>query len=510
MHSLKRLFFPAGTHVSVGSIRRQPPFPQRKPSLAAGFSTPSDTIFALSTHPGKSAIAIVRVSGAQAASVLSQMLPAKRPPAARKATMTRITHPLDTSNTLDTAICLWFPKPNSYTGEDMAEFHIHGGTAVVGSVLQALGDIAGVRMAEAGEFSRRAFDNNKMDLTKLEGVADLINAETEEQRKLAVRQMDGELYAKYSRWRDAIVGARARIEAVIDFSEEENIEDGVYAQVRRDVDVLRLEVAGHLDDRRRGEIMRSGVALSIVGPPNSGKSTMLNKLAMRQVAIVSPIAGTTRDIVETTLDIGGYPVVVRDSAGLRKGSDDVIEIEGIRRAVQSAEDADVRIFMLDAAQALESTSLEKMLDDADWQRLLQLPHTFVVLNKSDTLNSAMTRQAVDQWVASQKELNVPVVLVSCATMNGWDALMEQVAEDIRKTWGRSAGSSMPLTKARHREHLKRCLHHLDTFDRIGDEDLVVLAAEELRAASDALGKITGNVGIEDILDALFSEFCIGK
>ncbi|KAJ2847857.1 mitochondrial splicing system protein, partial [Coemansia erecta] len=292
MHALKGQLFSVGTHASIRSIRRQPLSPLRKPSLnafsqaavASGHrqtleeSPSADTIFALSTHPGKSAIAIVRVSGPQTASVLSQMLAAKCPPAARKATMTRITHPLDASNTLDTAICLWFPGPHSYTGEDMAEFHIHGGTAVIGSVLQALGDINGVRMAAAGEFSRRAFDNDKMDLTKLEGVADLINAETEEQRKLAVRQIDGELYIKYSRWREAIVGARARIEAVIDFSEEENIEDGVYAQVRQDVDALRMEIAGHLDDRRRGEIMRSGVALSIVGPPNSGKSTMLNKL----------------------------------------------------------------------------------------------------------------------------------------------------------------------------------------------------------------------------------------
>ncbi|KAJ1809795.1 mitochondrial splicing system protein, partial [Coemansia sp. RSA 2599] len=397
------------------------------------------TIFALSTHPGKSAIAIVRISGTQTATVLQQMLPAKQPPVARQATMTRITHPSDRTNTLDTAICLWFPKPHSYTGEDMAEFHIHGGTAVVGGVLQALGDLTGVRMAAAGEFSRRAFDNNKMDLTKLEGVADLINAETEEQRRLAVRQMDGELYVMYSRWRDAIVGARARIEAVIDFSEEENIEDGVYAQVRRDVGVLRMEIAGHLDDRRRGEIMRSGVALSIVGPPNSGKSTMLNKLAMRQVAIVSPIAGTTRDIVETTLDIGGYPVVVRDSAGLRKTSDDVIEIEGIRRAIQAAENADIRIFMLDAAQALRSASLEQTLEDADWKRLLHLPHTFIVLNKSDTLDSAISQESVDQWVLNQKIPKAPVVLVSCATMRGWDGLMEMVAEDIRRSWGRSAG-----------------------------------------------------------------------
>ncbi|KAJ2156054.1 mitochondrial splicing system protein [Coemansia sp. RSA 552] len=420
-----------------------------------------------------------------------------------------IVHPHNAA-TLDTGVSLWFPGPRSYTGEDMLELHVHGGTAVVRSILEALGSIDQVRMAEAGEFSRRAFDNDKMDLTTLEGVADLINAETEAQRRLAVRQAHGELFQMYEQWRQTMVGLMAKIEAFIDFGEEENIEDEVYAQVCADADRLAHEITAHLDDRRQGEIMRSGVALSIVGPPNSGKSTLVNTLAQRQVAIVSPIAGTTRDIIETTLDIGGYPLVVRDTAGLRRSSRDVVEMEGIRRAMDSARDADIRLCMVDARQALEG-SHAPLLHSEEWKALLNLPHTFVVLNKADTLSATDKATIVDKWTRDHQTTgNNPALLLSCKSMVGWDSLMQALAGHIRDTWDASTGANqMPLTKTRHRLHLKQCLQHLNAFRQI-DEGSVVLGAEELRRSSRALGRITGKVGIEDVLDVLFSQFCIGK
>ncbi|KAJ2147212.1 mitochondrial splicing system protein [Coemansia sp. RSA 637] len=429
----------------------------------------------------------------------------------RHAHVGKIVHPQDAKNVLDTGVNLWFPGPQSFTGEDMLEFHVHGGNAVVSSILNALSTVPGVRMAEAGEFSRRAFDNDKMDLTTLEGVSDLINAETEAQRKLAVRQAHGELFRMYEGWRVKMVQLRAQIEAYIDFSEDENIEDGVYTQVCLEAKKLADAIRAHLNDKRQGEILRNGVALSIVGPPNSGKSTLLNKLAQRQVAIVSPIAGTTRDIVETTLDIGGYPLVVRDTAGLRKASSDVIEMEGIRRAVEAAQEADIRICMVDAQQALDCTNKpsDSFLQNAEWQALLDLPHTFVVLSKIDTLKSTDGIQAAAQAWAQSQRINNRIVPISCANMFGWESLMQLLADDIRTAWGTSIAQQMPLTKTRHRQHLQQCLEHLDSFESIG-EDMVVLGAEELRGASRALGRITGKVGIEDVLDALFSEFCIGK
>ncbi|KAI9500170.1 hypothetical protein BX070DRAFT_182692, partial [Coemansia spiralis] len=450
------------------------------------------TIYALSSHPGKSAVAVVRISGPLTQSILQRMVPSALSIRPRHALLTKLVHPNDPSSVLDTCLCLWFPRPRSFTGEDMAEFHVHGGTAVVSAVLKSL-QLDGVRMAERGEFSRRALDNGKMDLTALEGTADLLNAETEAQRRLAVRQSRGELHQLYEQWRCTLVDLLAQLEAYIDFSEDENIEDDIYPSVRGRASKLLRAVAAHLNDERRGEILRNGIALAIVGPPNSGKSTLLNKLARRQVAIVSPLEGTTRDVVEATLDIGGYPVVVQDTAGLRRSSD-IIETEGIRRAVESARAADIRIFMLDV-QALAS---------AEWLDLLRLPHTFVVFNKTDTVRSERTIERAKQWAHS---VGAPALFISCATNAGWSELVDKLAAHIRGSWESSDKTQMPLTNARHREHLERCMAHLVAFEQVDD---VVLAAEELRRAADALGRITGRMEIEDVLDALFGQFCIGK
>ncbi|KAJ2701689.1 mitochondrial splicing system protein [Coemansia sp. IMI 209128] len=484
--------------------------------MAEEVTRQNDTIFALSTHPGKAALAIIRISGPQTGRALQMLLPrsssrsAEAPLAPRLAVKTRIVDPASADSTLDTGLCIWFPGPRSFTGEDMAELHIHGGSAVIASVLRALGSIPNLRMAEAGEFSRRAFDNDKMDLTTLEGVADLINAETEAQRKLAVRQAGGELHELYEHWRERMVSLMANIEAYIDFSEEENIEDGVLDNVRRIAGSLKEDIANHLNDGRRGEILRSGVSLAIVGPPNSGKSTLLNRLAQRQVAIVSPVAGTTRDIIETTLDIGGYPLVVRDTAGLRHADGDAIEAEGIRRALESAREADMRICLLDATDVLDQQQkLDGVLGADEWRALLSLPHTLIVLNKADQLKIGAGDVAQSQALAwARAHTGGDAVLISCASMFGWDELMGRVAEHIRGSWEGGESLRMPLTKERHRQHLSQCLGRLERFERAGDQ--WVLAAEELRAASAALGRITGRVGIEDVLDSLFSQFCIGK
>ncbi|RHZ83004.1 hypothetical protein Glove_101g25 [Diversispora epigaea] len=290
-----------------------------------------DTIFALSTAQGKAGIAIIRISGPNASQALREMVSLKKNfPIPRKATGRLIVHPI-TGEMLDHGLVLWFPGPNSYTGEDIAEFHIHGGTSVVRGVLDALGSIEGFRHAECGEFTHRAFDNDKLDLTEVEGIADLLNAETEAQRRLALRQAQGGLKHLYDTWRQQLIENMAFVEAVIDFGEDENIEDGVLNQVNERIKHLVSIIQNHMNDNRRGEILRDGIHVTIMGPPNVGKSSFLNYLAQRQAAIVSPIPGTTRDIIEISLNIGGYPIIIGDTAGLRK-SDDIIEMEGITRA----------------------------------------------------------------------------------------------------------------------------------------------------------------------------------
>ncbi|KAJ1865380.1 tRNA modification GTPase gtpbp3, mitochondrial [Coemansia sp. RSA 2703] len=472
----------------------------------------TDTIYALSTAPGKSAIAIVRISGAQTSSVLRSLLSRERLPRARQATVARLVDPSDPSDTLDTAVCLWLPGPQSYTGEDMAELHVHGGPAVVSSILGALGRLDGLRMAQAGEFTRRAFDLGKLDLTTLEGISDVLNAETEQQRRLAVRQMGGALQQQYSSWRTQLVQARAMVEAEVDFGDEEALESNTVARAMQLAHSVHKMVAAHLDDRRRGEILRGGARLAIVGPPNAGKSTMLNALVQRPAAIVSPVAGTTRDIVEVTLDIAGFPLVVSDTAGLRQHTSDLVEEEGVRRALAASRDADLRMVVVDCQDVLNHGIPSALAPE--YRELLHLPQTLVVLSKVDILASSELKKVehmAKQFASSMGSNGWGVAVVSCETMEGWDKMISRLAEGMRNTWGAQgvAAEAMPLTKARHREHLRTCVARLEDFARVVDNDLV-LAAEELRAAADSIGRITGAVGIEDVLDALFSEFCIGK
>ena len=438
------------------------------------------TIFALSSAPGPAGIAVVRASGADAGDALAATIDGPVPPP-RRAAYRAIIDPA-TGDLLDRALVLWFPAPASATGEAIAEWHIHGGRAVVGALLEALGALPGMRPAEAGEFSRRAFLNAKMDLTAIEGLADLVAAETEAQRRQAVRQMDGALGTLYEEWRHALVAALAHVESVFDFSDQdlpEGLIAGAVATARSVADAMRA----HLDDSHRGERLRDGVLVAVVGPPNAGKSSLVNALARRDVAIVNERPGTTRDVIEVHLDLGGVPVTVADTAGLRD-TGDAVEQEGVRRARRRAADADVVLAVFDSVG----------FDEAAIAGSADIPtDALVILNKAD-----LVEQPPADQVAGRRAL-----AVSCLTGVGLERLVTVVAECASACVGEGLGP----TRARHRAALTTCVGALARLDHVPEAELV---AEEFRVATQALGRLTGRVDVEDILDVVFAEFCIGK
>ena len=438
------------------------------------------TIFALATAPGRAGVAVVRVSGPETALVLKAFTgnDSFRP---RVASLRTLRDPR-TAEALDDALVLWFPGPRSFTGEDVAELHLHGGRAVVAGVVEALSALPGLRVAEPGEFTRRAFENGKLDLTAAEGLADLVDAETSAQRRQALRQMEGALGQVYEGWRERLTRALAHIEAEIDFPDDD-LPTAVADAVRPVLDTLAAEIRAHLEDGRRGERLRDGLHIAIVGAPNAGKSSLLNALARREAAIVSARAGTTRDVIEVHLDLGGFPVVLADTAGLREAAGDEIEEEGIRRALDRAARADVKIAVFDATAPLDATT--RGLIDAD---------TVVVLNKTDVTPAGDVE--VD---------GVPALPVSAHTGAGLRDLEERLAAFSAD---RMAGTGAPaLTRARHRIALEECRVALA---RALTAPLPELAAEDVRLASRALGRITGRVDVEDLLDVIFRDFCIGK
>jgi tRNA modification GTPase len=402
-------------------------------------------------------------------------------PPARQAQLTRLRVP-GSGEPIDQALVLWFPGPRSFTGEDMAELQVHGGEAVVMACLEAALAVDGVRLAEPGEFSRRAFLDGKLDLTEAEGLADLIGAETEAQRRQALRQLDGALGILYGDWRARLIDALAHIEAVLDFADEA-LPDDLLSSAASVVAEVAQEIAAHLDDGRRGERLRSGLLVAVVGPPNVGKSSIINILANRNVAIVSPMAGTTRDVVEAHLDLGGVPVVVADTAGLREGGG-AIEAEGVRRARARAEAADLVLVVFEATTAgnLDANILSVVGKDA-----------MIVLNKSDLVAEALPSEIAGR----------AAIATSCRTGQGIDALTAVIAGAGQTVGGEGA----PLTRTRHRDALTACSASLKRFAEVEAPEL---AAENLRQAVRSLGRITGRVDVEDILDAIFTEFCIGK
>ncbi len=437
------------------------------------------TIFALATAPGRAGVAVVRVSGPETPLALKALLESGLPHP-RVAGLRTLRDPRS-GEVLDQGLVLWFPAPRSFTGEDVAELHLHGGRAVVAGVVEALASLPGLRVAEPGEFTRRAFENGKIDLTAAEGLADLVDAETSAQRRQALRQMEGVLGQLYEGWRQRLTRTLAHIEADIDFPEED-LPTGVADAVRPGLERLVAEIMAHLHDNNRGERLREGLHIAIVGAPNAGKSSLLNALARRDAAIVSARAGTTRDVIEVHLDLGGFPVVLADTAGLREAGDD-IEEEGIRRALDRAARADVKIAVFDATQPLDATT--RGLIDAN---------TIVVLNKADMAVIGLTD--VD---------GVPAHAVSARTGIGLPALEECLAVFSAD---RMAGTGAPaLTRARHRTALEECC---EALTRSLAAPLPELAAEDVRLASRALGRITGRVDVEDLLDVIFRDFCIGK
>ena len=445
-----------------------------------------ETIFALASAAGRAGVAVFRVSGPGAARAFVDLTRRALPPA-RRAVRVRLCSAA-TGEVLDDGLGLWFPAPKSFTGEDVAEFHLHGGRAVEAAVTDALRGLEGLRLAEPGEFTRRAFENGKFELTAAEGLADLVNAETEAQRRQARRQLEGELGAIYEGWRARLIEALAHYEAVIDFTEEELPAD-LSQKVKHKMLGLKEEISHHLADNRRGERLRDGIYIAIIGAPNVGKSSLLNALARRDAAIVAETAGTTRDVVEVHLDLGGFPVIVADTAGLREAADGV-EREGIRRAEARAAEADIRLALFDITlwPELDGKTLGLVGDD-----------TVPILNKADLLGPGQGPGAKER-VGGR-----PVVIASAKTGACMAELLKCVESMVSHRI--DLAGSPALTRARHRDALEQSVDALSRFAGASEE---ALAAEDLRLAARALGRITGRVEVDDILDVIFRDFCIGK
>ncbi len=460
--------------------------------------TDHGTIFALSTAPGRSGVAVVRVSGPKSRAALTA-LGGPADLEARRALLVDLRSP-EGGETIDRALVLAFPRPHSFTGEDVVELHLHGGPAVVRAALEALAGQDGLRPAEPGEFTRRAFDNGKLDLTEVEGLADLIAAETEAQRRQALRQMRGALSALTEDWRYRLLAALAHMEAVIDFPDEDLPPD-VWRQSKDLVSQLKDDISQYLNQNTAGERLRDGYQIAIVGAPNVGKSSLLNALAQRDVAIVAESAGTTRDVIEVHLDLGGYPVILVDTAGLRDeigrapgqrggpGSDaiGVVEAEGMRRARLRAEGADLKLVVADLRDwpDLEPSGYE-LLDET----------AVLVLNKLDLAPAP----------EATRHRGRPLFAISARDGTGLGALLDHLRDLVTGDLGVS-GSAPILTRLRHRRALEDCR---DGLIRALAAHEVALAAEDLRLAIRALGRITGRVDVEDLLDVIFKEFCIGK
>lgn len=433
------------------------------------------TLFAPATGPGRSAVSVIRISGPASADVIRHL--AGPLPAPRRLSLRTLRDPDGTP--LDEALVAWMPGPASFTGEDMVELHLHGGIAVRSAVLRALADIPGCRPAEPGAFSRRAFLNGRLDLTEAEGIADLIDAETEAQRRQALRQFDGALGRQVADWRHRLIDLLAGVEAALDFSDEGDVDDtALDAALAHKAQMIRDEVAAVLADARRGERLRDGFTVVLAGPPNAGKSTLLNALSRREAAIVSSTPGTTRDVIEIRCDLGGLPVILVDTAGLREAGD-AIEAEGIRRTQARMQGADL-VVMLEGPEA-EAVALGSM------------PAVPVL--------QVRTKRDLDPGAV----LPDTMIGISALTGSGLDRLMTAIEAEAARAVGN--GDAL-ITRERHRLGLSRCREHLDRL--LAGAALPELAAEDLRLAVRALGEVAGHVGVEEMLDRLFAGFCIGK
>ena len=442
------------------------------------------TIYALSTGPGISGIAVIRVSGKKTGDVIKKITRNKLPNP-REATRRKFNY-INTNELIDEGVLLWFPGPNSYTGEDLAEFHVHGSRAVINALHKTLSQIKNCRLAEPGEFTKRAFQNGKISLLKAESIADLISSETEIQRKQALKIMSGKSSDQFNSWRDKLLKILSHIEAKIDFPDED-LPKNILTNIQKTSDQVSSEIQKTLNDQKVGERIREGFKIAIVGPINAGKSSLLNYLSRREVAIVSEIAGTTRDVIETHLNIDGLPVVVSDTAGIRDSKDE-IEKKGIRLALKRAEDADLNIVVIEPKSAHFASFLKDSITNK----------SIIVINKSDL--------GIDDMVYEFKKINP--IYISLKEEKNLDKLIFAIKEKLKNQF--ISSEDILITRERHRQHLEQCVLYLDNFEQKNNTEDFDKAAEDLRLATRHLGMIVGKVDVEEILESIFNDFCIGK
>ena len=442
------------------------------------------TVYALSSGPGISGIAVIRVSGSKTEEIILSLTNGSLPKT-KEATLKKIINPKN-GELIDEGLVIFFKRPNSYTGEDMAEFHVHGSKAVVQEVLTVLEGFDDCRLAEPGEFTKIAFQNNKINLLKAESIGDLIAAETELQRKQALRIMSGDSSKKFNFWREELINILADIEAKIDFPEED-IPENLSQNIKNRCEKIKNEIQVTLDDNKTGEIIREGFKIAIVGPPNVGKSSLLNYLSKREAAIVSEKAGTTRDVIECHLDLEGIPVIISDTAGIRDSSDE-IETKGVNLAINRAEEADLIIILLDPKKLDFKGFFNEKLHDK----------SILAINKSDLLIESI----------NNKEFKIEPLIISIKDNKNLDKLIEAVKLKLNKQFLKT--NNVLITRSRHRLHLKECHKHLKVFLEKKNNQEFDLAAEDLRLSIRHLGTIVGKVDVEEILGSIFDNFCIGK
>ena len=442
------------------------------------------TIYALSSGPGISGVAIIRISGPES-SIVIKSLTGKEMPKPRVATLRKINN-IKTSELIDEGIIIWFPGPESYTGEDMVEIHVHGGKAVILALQSEISKIKNCRLAEPGEFTKLAFQNGKINLLKAESIADLISAETEIQRLQAVKIMKGKSSEKFNQLREKLLKTLSFVEAKIDFPEEDLPDENI-KKIEKDSNDVLNEIKKILNDQKVGEIIREGFKIAIIGPTNAGKSSLLNNLSNREVAIVSEIAGTTRDVIETHLNIDGYPVIISDTAGIRNSKNE-IEKKGIKLSLEKAENADLKLVVVDA----KSVDLKGFLND------LLKNDAILVINKSDLL-----KEKLDPEITKLNH-----VLISLKENSNIDKLILKIKNSLKNKF--ISEEDILITRERHRQHLVQCAEYIKYFLEKNNKKDFDKAAEDLRLATRHLGMIVGKVDVEEILGSIFNDFCIGK
>nr|XP_033332893.1 tRNA modification GTPase GTPBP3, mitochondrial isoform X1 [Megalopta genalis] len=456
------------------------------------------TIYALSSGYGKCGVAVIRISGPDASIALQKMTRTSNLEP-RKAVLRKIYDP-ETKEFLDKGLCLWFSEPNSFTGEDSVEFHVHGGPAVIISVLEALSKL-NFQLASPGEFTKRAFLNGKIDLTEAEGIGDLIDAVTEKQRKQASSQTSGSLRHLYNSWRVILLNSLANLEGYIDFSEEHSLEHGILENTKTILQNLYTEIQQHLSDGRKGEILRTGVRVAILGKPNVGKSSLLNLLSRKNAAIVTSLPGTTRDVIELTTDICGYSMILIDTAGIRNDPENEIEEEGIRRAKECTEIADLVICLI-SAEIDFKCSYKEFIER--YKNLLEIKtdNVLIVVNKIDLLEEKN----------KQRWKNHNVIPISCKTQEGLQQLTNTLGEHLKEICGDPTEENPVISHARYRNHLTNVIKHIEAYlkrTEMQNYDMAI-SIEDIRSAARELGKITGCINSEEVLDIIFINFCVGK